>query len=90
MKAFNCTLQNYIGITFIYIINNLVFKILFINRILNADVMVRKKHFIQNIDRQSVFVINATSLNIFFLTIEVKTWLNLNVIEKAYITSARY
>ena len=56
MKAFNYTLQNYIGITFIYIINNLVFKILFINRILNADVMVRKKHFIQNIDRHKAYL----------------------------------
>jgi len=42
--------MSYIGIISIYIINNLVFEILFINRILNADVIIKKKHFKQNID----------------------------------------
>jgi len=38
MKTFICALQNYTGIIFIYI-SNVVFEILFINKILNADVI---------------------------------------------------
>jgi len=61
--------MSYIGIISIYIINNLVFEILFINRILNADVIIRKKHFKQNIDRHEAYLYKHVIIikHVFFL-----------------------